>query len=453
MAVKINGTPVIDSVSGNIELQNVASITYTDASVQTTASGSGAPNLEELTTGNRIKNIRKTVFKNGLDVTDALNRLHQTVTPPDLNNYLSSTDYTNGSSTVIEFSVSGNLYAVPDKPPAGSGTASVRIIRVDTNELVSVAYDQQAGNSVGFGTSVALSGNILAVGAPFYNSNAGQIQLFNVSTNPATHIRTVNSPLSSAELGRAVSIDGNYAVGGGYAYSSGSGMALIINVGTGATTTLTNPNGNVSSEHFGYSVGIHSGFIVIGADTSNSNSGRAYIYGTNGTRLHTFSASDGGGTPAGSKFGYAVGIHGRYAAVGSYNETSENYYSGSGLVRVYDAYTGELLYKLHNPNNYNTPTYDYFGESVSVWGDYLIANARAEDTAANSSAGAAYIFDTRSGHLVASLEGPSSYDLYSDTVSITDCYALIGRLDGSTAKVNILQHAPVRVIDKLLAIR
>ena len=89
-----------------------------------------------------------------------------------------------------------------------------------------------------------------------------------------------------------------------------------------------------------------------------------------------------------------------------------------------------LKFTLNNPNAYGTSAADYFGEAVAISGNYAIVGA-AEDDAAGSSSGKAYIFDVPTGALVHTLNNPNAYgtslsDLFGHVVAISDNYAIVG---------------------------
>ena len=90
-----------------------------------------------------------------------------------------------------------------------------------------------------------------------------------------------------------------------------------------------------------------------------------------------------------------------------------------------------LFYVLDNSNNYSTSADDYFGSSVSIYGNYALAAAPAEDDVGGSGSGKAYIFNVSDGSLLHVLDNPNNYstsagDNFGISVSISGNYALIG---------------------------
>ena len=67
---------------------------------------------------------------------------------------------------------------------------------------------------------------------------------------------------------------------------------------------------------------------------------------------------------------------------------------------IFDVLSGSLLHVLDNPNNYGTSINDYFGNSVSIDGNYAVIGAHGEDYLGGFSSGKAYIFDVSTGALI-----------------------------------------------------
>ena len=134
-------------------------------------------------------------------------------------------------------------------------------------------------------------------------------------------------------------------------------------------------------------------------------------------------------TSSGDYFGENVSIDGNYAIVGVRGE-DEPSNSGSGKAYIYNVTTGALVHTLHNPNAYNTSAGDAFGYSVGISGNYAIVGAASEDDASGSGVGIAYIFDVTTGLLVHTLYNPNAYgtpvyDSFGDMVAIDGNYAIV----------------------------
>ena len=151
-----------------------------------------------------------------------------------------------------------------------------------------------------------------------------------------------------------------------------------------------------SDARFGYSVAIYDKYIIAGAYTRTSsdglqNSGVAFIFekdegGTdNWGQLKTLEASD---NAAGDKFGTSVAVNGTTVVVGAPYETASE-----GALYVFEKDEGGSdnwgeVQKLVASDGASS---DLLGESVGIYGNYIVSGARADDDAGSSS-GSAYVF-------------------------------------------------------------
>ena len=319
------------------------------------------------------------------------------------------------------------------------------------------------GTPVGewFGYASAISGNYGIVGAIYEDASPGtqigKAYIFDVTTGSLLH--TLDSPNATTndEFGSSVAISGNYAIVGAWKIDGFSGKAYIYNVTTGALLhTLNNPDFNVTSslDRFGYSVDISGNYAIVGAyveyggSPASAFSGVAYIFDvTTGDLLYTLDNPDYTPNASSDYFGDSVAISGNYAVVGAKNEEdaispNEN---NSGKVYIYDisTFTSNLIttanYVINNPNAYDTPAGDRFGESVAISGNYIIASATLEGdaTSPGSNSGKVYIYDisTFTSNLITTanyvINNPNAYDTpsgdqFGSSVAISGNYVVIG---------------------------
>jgi FG-GAP repeat len=263
----------------------------------------------------------------------------------------------------------------------------------------------KASNPTGadlFGTSVAISGDTIAVGAFWEDSNATGI-----NGNQAS-----NSAADSGAVYVFVRSNGNW-----------SQQAYIKASNTGA------------DDQFGLIVALSGDTLVVGApfedssatgingdQTSNSsgNSGAAYVFvrsaGTWSQQAY-LKASNTGGLVAGDNFGHSVGISGDTIVVGAWGEDSnatgvngnqaDNTAVDSGAVYVFVRNAGLWSQQAYLKAS-NTGNDDWFGWAVAVSGDTIAVGAYSEDSNATGSngnqannlasgAGAVYAFQRSSG--------------------------------------------------------
>jgi trimeric autotransporter adhesin len=165
----------------------------------------------------------------------------------------------------------------------------------------------------------------------------------------------------------------------------------------------------VQSYNFGNSVGISGDSIVVGsvrdAGTGGSQSGAAYVF-TRTSSTWTLQATLKASNAAISDFfGDSVAISGETIVVGAHGEDSngtggpsDNTVSSSGaayvFVRANGAWSQQAYLKASNPG-----ATDVFGRAVAIWGDTIVVGARGEDSNGSSQtdnsageSGAAYVF-------------------------------------------------------------
>jgi hypothetical protein len=156
---------------------------------------------------------------------------------------------------------------------------------------------------------------------------------------------------------------------------------------------LTSSDGE-SVDNYGYAVSLSDDHMVVGAifnDWNGSNSGAVYVYEKDGlgnwVNEQKLGPSDGDGV---GQYGHSVGISGDYLVVGSPYDDENGYGSGSIYIYKKDA-TGTWgdEQKITPSDAYFS---DWFGLSVSISGDYLVAGAsRNSDNGVSS--GSAYVYE------------------------------------------------------------
>lgn len=216
--------------------------------------------------------------------------------------------------------------------------------------------------------------------------------------------------------------------------------------------------------NFGYSISISGDYAIVGApkdpsDASGGNildeAGAAYIFKNNAgtwSLAQKIAASDRADY---DYFGWSVAMSGDYAVVGAYFE-SHDATGGNALNSAGSAYifknNGGTWTETQKIVASDREANDYFGYSVSIAGDYIIAGAYGEDHnetggATMSNSGSAYIFKNNGGtwsqvkKIVASDRWPGDYFGYS--VAISGDYAIVGanRDSEDASGSNTLQYS------------
>ena len=317
-------------------------------------------------------------------------------------------DYFGGS-----VAVSGDLVVVgvsgDDHAGAYSGSAYVfRMTNASWTQVAKLAASD-AGSRDKFGHSVAVSGDLVVVGA-YANSDAGSASgsayVFRTTNGGASWTETAKLVASDGAkweyFGRSVAISGDLVVVGAVADDdddSNPGSAYVFRTtDDGASWTQTAKlvaSDAAANDRFGYSVAISGDLVVVGAyanDDGGSDSGAAYVFrtmddGASWTQTAKLLASD---AAAGDRFGDPVAIRGDLVVVGAFGDDDAGDLSGSAYAwRTTDdgaswTQTAKLVAS-------DAAAEDYFGRSVAISGGLVVVGAYGNDDAGSRS-GSAYVF-------------------------------------------------------------
>ena len=296
-----------------------------------------------------------------------------------------------------------------------------------------------------FGTSVAVSDDIVVVGAIFDNTGAeraGSAYVFDATTGAL--LLTLKNPTSEylGRFGVSVAISHHIIVVGAIGDDTGdkdAGSAYAFDAMTGDLLhTLNNPTPE-ASDHFGYSVAISGNTIVVGApydDTGAENAGSAYVFdASTGELLHTLNNP----TPEDDDhFAMRVAISNDTIVVGA--RVDDTGAPNAGSAYVFDAKTGTLAHTLNNPM---PEAGDYFGD-VAISGNIIVVGANGDDTGATDS-GSAYVFDATTGELLHTLNNPTPQedDLFGVGTAISGNTIVIGAFGDHTEGTYLIGSAYV----------
>lgn len=234
-------------------------------------------------------------------------------------------------------------------------------------------------------------------------------------------------------FGDSVSISGDYAIVGvtrddDNVHNSGSAVVFVRSEGTWLEQqklTATNP---AYHDHFGVSVSISGDYAVVGAPWRRVGGtfgvGIAFVFVRSGATWmlqQELTASDTTGY-----FGESVSISGDYLIVGAWVTEEQR-----GTAHVFSR-SGTTWTEQQKLTASNRAPWSHFGESVSISGDYAVVGAPLAD-----SRGSAYVF-SRSGTTWTEEQKirPTSNavgDYFGGSVSISGDCVVVGasRFDGS----------------------
>jgi hypothetical protein len=315
-----------------------------------------------------------------------------------------------------------------------------------------------AENNACFGTSVAISGDTVVVGAYFEDgagSDRGAAYVFERNRGgPDSWGEVAKLTASDAEdddfFGHSVSISGDTVVVGaggedGAGFNRGAAYVFERNRGGadtwGEVQKLT-ASGAEDWDYFGWSVAISGDTVVVGAyteDGAGSNRGAAYVFTAGGVwrEAAIAHASD---AQVGDRFATAVSISEDTLVVGASYEDGGvgDPLSNAGAAYVFTRNQGgaDQWGQVRILRASDAQAGDYFGHSVSISGDTLVVGAQSEDGGAGdplSNVGAAYVFARNQGgadqwgqvHILRASDRQAQ-DQFGESVSISGDTLVVG---------------------------
>ncbi len=193
-----------------------------------------------------------------------------------------------------------------------------------------------------FGASVAISGDLVVVGAYRDDTSRGAAYVFQRNKGGTANwgeVRklTASDRAGNDQLGRSVAISGGRVVAGAPFYASFRGAAYIFDRNKGGTDNwgevkkMTVP-GEADGDYLGISVAVNDETVIVGAFGEDSYRGSAYIFDRNKGGVDNWgetwrlTASDGS---ANDSAGFAAGVSGDQVVVGAFRDDS---YKGSAYI-------------------------------------------------------------------------------------------------------------------------
>ncbi len=258
-----------------------------------------------------------------------------------------------------------------------------------------------------FGYSLAILGDTVVVGAPYYYMGRGTVYLFARDQGGANNwgqiARIARPEGAGGRFGWAVAMWDDIVL---VSAAGGTGSAHLFARNQGGTDNwgqvrqLTASDG-AEEDSFGSAVAIYGDTVVVGAGGDDNYQGSAYVFARdqggadNWGELKKLTASDGA---AGDRFGESVGLWGDTVVVGAASdEVGSNSGQGSAYLfgRNQDGH-GKWL-KFVKITASDGTTKDHFGDSVAIGGDTVVVGAYFDAIGSNSGQGSAYLFGRNQG--------------------------------------------------------
>jgi len=286
--------------------------------------------------------------------------------------------------------ISGNTMVLGS--PFQGGTGAIFIYRFNGTNWVqgpTVAPSQNNGDGGDlFGYAVAISGNLIAVGAPGNAHvdtgtliDSGSVFVYQDNGTTATELDQLRASNSAAGdfFGASVGVSGARVVVGApssplvnKAAYTGKAYVYTNNAGTFGEAILTSANA-VNGSEYGTSVGIDGTRAVVGVP--GTNAGAVISFNLNGANWVQAQRVTPQGANNGDRFGSSLSISGTSMVVGT---PSQNAKTGSAYFYRHDGSNWNHVWLLMARMN-DRNEQDVFGESVGVSGGRFITGARLDD--------------------------------------------------------------------------
>lgn len=293
-----------------------------------------------------------------------------------------------------------------------------------------------------FGSSVSVSGDTAVIGAPTDDTgagaNAGSAYVFvrnGMSWTQQARLIASDGATDDA-FGTSVAVSGDTVVVGAYrdvtdGVNIGSAHVYVRNGSSWTEEARLAPPAGVKNGYFGWSVALSGDTALIGAyrdTTAGNGAGSAYVFlrsGTVWTQQAQLLAPD---AATGDEFGYSVALDGDTAVIGSHfdDEGGPGNDAGSAYVFVRGGTTWSQQARLVKTE---PKELDLFGTSVDVSGDTVVVGAYRDDTPAARNGGSAYVF-VRSG-----TTWTQQAELLAADAAVNDEFGWSVALSGDTAVI------------------
>jgi hypothetical protein len=289
------------------------------------------------------------------------------------------------------------IVGAPEEDEKGNNAGAVYLYEQLNNQWTEsdkiVAPDGAAEDY--FGRSVDMLGDLAIVGASS-DDLIGSAYIYRFSGNSWNLEQkiTPNDGSTGYRFGNSVAISGDIAAVG--AWGSGDIGAVYIFTYQSGNWTQTDkiiPTDGGDGDRFGWSIDLYGNYLIAGSpfdDDKGDESGSAYIYrNDNGWTLDKkINANDG---DPDDRFGFSVSIGYQNAVVGAYKDEGINGNLEAGSAYVFFksiSVNWEQTAKLWAQDALD---FQWFGSSVAVSGDYIIVGAE-QDCEMDQWSGAAYVF-------------------------------------------------------------
>ena len=297
----------------------------------------------------------------------------------------------------VSLSSDGNRVAI-SAPFNNNQQGQVKVYILSNNTWTQIGNDisgNTQGDQFGYFLSLSADGNTLATGAPYNDSERGLVRVFRLIGSTWTKIGSdITGDAAGDEFGASVSLssNGNILAVGAPDYDSERGLVRVFRlIGSIWSQIGSDIYGIALGDEFGYSVSLSSSGNILAVGATDYDSDRGYVGVYRLTQQGTWVqiGSNIYGIASGDKFGYSVSLSsdGNRVAVGA------PYNNNRGQVRVYGRNEQGVWVQIDG--NINTETLeDNLGYSVSLSsdGNRVAVGAPYNDSNQNDNSGSVRVY-------------------------------------------------------------
>jgi outer membrane protein OmpA-like peptidoglycan-associated protein len=260
-----------------------------------------------------------------------------------------------------------------------------------------VANDAAAGDR--FGTSVAIDGTTILVGASYDDDKglqSGSVYVFTGAGSSWSQVQKLTAGDGAVDdlFGSSVSVFGNTAAIGAYAASADTGAAYVFNRADGSwsqTVKLTDTAGALG-DRFGRSIGVAGGTIMVGAPgldppATPTVTGKVCVFTLEGSSWTQGANLAASGLSVGDRFGGMLTLYTSQAVVGAWGDmTALGFYPVPAFYRF--SGSGSSWSEISKVTGADQPMTSYFGDSRAYHGASILVGMKDADALA----GAVYVY-------------------------------------------------------------